>query len=110
MRCFLDPASHTTFISRKLQRNLDLPTYSSPTAKIVGLNGAVVANSTKLSLGSIDPSFKLCTEAYVVEKVIGPLRACLLAKYADFDAPELPFRTHMDLLLGGSIGPDNAEF
>ena len=81
-----------TFISRKLQRKLDFPTYLAPATTIMGLNGAEIANSTKvciISLGfPIDPSFKLNTEANVVEQFIGQLPAYCLAKYADFDAPE----------------------
>ena len=46
-RALIDPATQATFISRKLQRKPDLPIYSTPAATIVGLNGAVVANSIK---------------------------------------------------------------
>ena len=79
-RALIDPASQATFISRKLQRKLDLPTYSVPAATITGLNGAVVAHSRKVRIVSlrspIDPSFKLTTEAYVVEKLSGQLPTC----------------------------------
>ena len=72
-RALIDPASHATFVSRRLQRKLDLPTFSVPSAAIFGLNGAIAANSTRVcsvSLGSpIDPEFHLQTDAYVVEQL-----------------------------------------
>ena len=65
-RALIEPASQATFISRKLQRKLNLPTLLATSATVVGLNGAVGANSTKVcivSLGSsIDPAFSLTTE------------------------------------------------
>ena len=117
-RALMDPASQATFISRRLQRELDLSKYSPPAATIVGLNGAVVANSRIVCIVSlwspIDLSFKLTTEAYVVEQLTGQLPICLLAKYADFDTSELPLTdfkyAHMDLLLGGVVYPQISGF
>ena len=112
-RALIDPASQGTFISRNLQRKLDLPIYSAPAATIVGLNGAVVANSKNVCFVSlrlpIDPSFKFTKEAYVVEMLTGQLPTWSFAKYADSDAPELPLTdfeyAHMDFLLGGDVYP-----
>ena len=73
-RSLIDPASEATFISRKLQRKLDLPTFLAPAANVV------VANSKKvciISLGSpTNPLFRLTTEAYVVEQLTGQLPTC----------------------------------
>ena len=77
----------------------------------MGLNGTVVANSTKVcivSLGSsIDLAFSITTEAYVVDNLTGRLPTCSLAKFVDFNTTDLPLTDlkciHMDLLLGGDI-------
>ena len=93
-RVLIDPVSQATFISRKLQRKLDLPTLSAPSATFVGLNGAVAANYCTVciaSLGfSIDPTFSLTTKAYVVDKLTGRLSTCSLTKFVDFNTSELP--------------------
>ena len=110
-RALIDPASQATFISKKLQRKLDLPTLLAPSVTVVGHNGAVAANSTKVcivSLGySIDPEFSLTAEAYVHDKLTGQLPTCSLAKFVDFNTSDLPLTdlkcAHMDLLLGGDI-------
>ena len=109
----IDPASQTTFISRQCERKLDLPTYLAPAATIVGLNGAVAANSRKVCIVSlrspIDPSFELTTEAHVVEKLSGQLPKCSLAENDDFDAHKFLLTgfkyAHMDLLLGKDVYP-----
>ena len=112
-RALIDPASQATSISRKLQRKLDLPIYLALGTTIMGLHGAVVANSTEVCIVSlwspIHRSSKLSTEAYVVEQLTGQLSTCSLAKYDDSDAPELPLTdfkyAHTDLLLGGDVYP-----
>ena len=64
-------ASWATFITRELQRKPEPTTFSVPAATILGLNGAIAANSTKICtifLGSpIGSEFYLETDAYVVE-------------------------------------------
>ena len=50
VRALIDPASQVTFISRKLQRKLDLPTLSAPAATVVGVNGTVVQTRLKFVL------------------------------------------------------------
>ena len=81
----IDPASQATFISRKLQKKLSLPTYAAPATEIVGLNGAVAAKSTKVCIISLrsseDPNFNLKLEAYVVEKLTGRLPTYSLSKF-----------------------------
>ena len=52
-RALFDPASRATFFSRKLQLKLDLPILLAPSATIVGFNGAVAANSTKVCIVSL---------------------------------------------------------
>ena len=49
-RALIDPVSQTTFTSRKLQRKLDLPTYLASAVTIVGVYGAVLANSRKVCI------------------------------------------------------------
>ena len=56
---------------------LNLPTLSTPAATILGLNGAIAANSTKICSVSLssstDPEFYTETDAYVVEQLAGRL-------------------------------------
>ena len=51
--------------------------------------------------------FKFTTRAYVVENVSGQLSTSLLAKFVDFDVPDLPLTdwkyAHMDLMLDGDL-------
>ena len=95
-RALIDPTSQDTFITRKLQSKLDLPTLLEPAAAVVGLNGAVAVNATKACIvsqaSSIDPAFRLTTETYVVDKLTCRLPTCSLAKFVDFKTPDRPLR------------------
>ena len=110
-RALIDPPSQATFISRKLHRKLNLPTLLAPSVTVVGLNGALAANSTKVCIvslvSSIDPAFSLTTKAYVVDRLTGRLPTCSSTKFVDFGTPDLLLTdlecAHMDLLLGGDI-------
>lgn len=112
-RALIDPASQATFISKRLQKKLSIPTFSAPTAEITGLSGSVAATSSKIcyiSIGSsIDPQFKIRTEAYVVEKLTGRLPSCSLSNIITSNFPEISMTdvkcTRMDMLLGGDVYP-----
>ena len=90
---------------------LDLLTPSAPAAAILGLNGAIAANSTKIcsvSLGlPIFPEFHMEADAYVIDQLTGLLPTCSLKNAVDFDLSKIFAShlkcSHMDLLLGADV-------
>ncbi|XP_065365492.1 uncharacterized protein LOC135958516 [Calliphora vicina] len=112
-RALVDPGSQGTFISRRLQRKLSIPTFSVPSTNVTGMMDCLAGNSSTmcvLSVGSpIDPSFKLKICAYVVEKITGRLPSCTLSdivnsRFPDITMPDV-MCTRMDILFGGNVYP-----
>lgn len=84
----IDFAPQATFISRRLQRKLNLSTFYAPAATRLVHNGAIMANYTKVcsvSLGSsIEHELHLETEEYVIEKLTGCLPTCCRSNQYQF--------------------------
>ncbi|XP_065362051.1 uncharacterized protein LOC135955621 [Calliphora vicina] len=112
-RALVDPGSQGTFISRRLQRKLSIPTFSVPSTNVTGMMDCLAGNSSTmcvLSVGSpIDPSFKLKICAYVVEKITGRLPSCTLSDIVNSSFPDITMTdvmcTRMDILFGGNVYP-----
>lgn len=112
-RALIDPCSQGTFVSKRLQRKLSLPTFSVPVTRISGVNcssGGASSDMCYLTIGStLDPQFETRIEAHVVDKLTGQLPSLSFTEIMTSSFPEISMadvKTHrMDILLGGDIYP-----
>lgn len=115
-RAFLDQGSEKTFISRRLQQRLKLPT-ETKNFQIRGMGGNVVSNSNSLcnlTLVSEKHNKCLCIEAIVVPKItrLLPNFSLTRSKYSfdginesDLADPNFHSPGQVDLLIGSNILP-----
>ncbi|XP_065356196.1 uncharacterized protein LOC135950589 [Calliphora vicina] len=115
VRALIDTASEATFISKRLQTKLSLPTKSSQT-QITGLSGSLTATATRicsLTISSpIEKQFVTQADAYVINKLTGDLpyhdiSSLLTSKFPDIQLADTfsNISSHIDLLLGGDVYP-----
>lgn len=116
-RAFLDQGSEKTFISKKLQHRLMLPT-KSKSFQIRGIGGNVVGNSNALcELTLFSPKFniRISIEAIVVPKITRLMPSFSISPTTfpfddikDFDLADPDFHSpaHVDMLLGSNVIPN----
>ncbi|XP_075154241.1 uncharacterized protein LOC142227692 [Haematobia irritans] len=115
-RAFLDQGSEKTFISRRLQQRILLPT-ESRRFEIRGVGGQVIANSSHIcpiTIFSESHNTTIDTHAIVVPKTTRLLPSFFVPKGEIGDAdlegldladPQFHLPGHIDLLLGSNILP-----
>ncbi|XP_075163105.1 uncharacterized protein LOC142235730 [Haematobia irritans] len=114
-RALIDPCSDETFVSRKIQKLLKLPT-KSVSADIMGLGGEFLTKCSEIAffrIGSItQPKFSFEIDALVVRDVTGNVPTHSFGNVVCDQLPELEFadphfyRTGpVDILLGGNLYP-----
>lgn len=116
VRALIDSASEATFISKRLQKQLFLPTAVVNT-KVIGLNGSLTATSTQtcsIVLGSQrEKHIKINADAYIVTNLTGDLAydsytSQIKSEFSDITLADnhAPHKSsQVDLLLGGDLYP-----
>ncbi|XP_046808394.1 uncharacterized protein LOC111688723 [Lucilia cuprina] len=116
VRCALiDSASEATFISKKLQASLAIPTKTSHTT-ITGLSGSLSATATRICTITIssplEKLFKTSTDAFVVNKLTGDLPYYELSSIMSTKFSDLPLAdsysaktSNVELLIGCDVYP-----
>ncbi|XP_050340229.1 uncharacterized protein LOC126766506 [Bactrocera neohumeralis] len=114
-RALIDSGSEATFISRRLQRSLDIPTHSV-SAQVTGLNNAVSATPTSICeitlCSPLNINYKLSAQAFILNSLTDNLpsypidpKQCL--KNLGFALADTQFHKHrpVDFLIGSDIYP-----
>ncbi|XP_065369024.1 uncharacterized protein LOC135961453 [Calliphora vicina] len=115
VRALIDSASEATFISKKLQSTLQLPTKSSHT-NITGLSGSLTATATQICpiriSSPLEKLFETTADAYVINKLTGDLpyydmSSLMNVKFSDLPlADNYSFKTSkVELLIGCDVYP-----
>ncbi|XP_049315834.1 uncharacterized protein LOC125779239 [Bactrocera dorsalis] len=114
-RALIDSGSEATFISRRLQRSLDIPTHSV-SAQVTGLNNAVSATPTNICeitlCSPLNANYKLSAQAFILNSLTDNLpsypidpKQCL--KNLGFTLADTQFHKPrpVDILIGSDIYP-----
>ncbi|XP_049317674.1 uncharacterized protein LOC125780108 [Bactrocera dorsalis] len=114
-RALIDSGSEATFISRRLQRSLDIPTHSV-SAQVTGLNNAVSATPTNICeitlCSPLNTNYKLSAQAFILNSLTDNLpsypidpKQCL--KNLGFPLADTQFHKPrpVDILIGSDIYP-----
>ncbi|XP_037820796.1 uncharacterized protein LOC119609875 [Lucilia sericata] len=115
VRALIDSASEATFISKKLQSTLLLPTKSSHT-NITGLSGSLTATATQICpiriSSPVEKLFETTADAYVINKLTGDLPYYEMSSLMSLKFSDLPLADNyssktskVELLLGCDIYP-----
>ncbi|XP_037825847.1 uncharacterized protein LOC119613853 [Lucilia sericata] len=115
VRALIDSASEATFISKKLQASLAIPTKTSHTT-ITGLSGSLSAIATRICTITIssplEKLFKTSTDAFVVNKLTGDLPYYELSSIMSTKFSDLPLAdsysaktSNVELLIGCDVYP-----